>query len=189
MPFPEETVTRSNAHVAGPGMPTLTRRTLGVALATAALAALASCGESTAPGGGLHPIDSIGQLRLDVEIADNSIELGDSLALTMRLRNLSDESVRLGFGSSCQMMPYVETAGGETVHPGGGAWACAAVLTQLDVPARGEVVRTIHVRSAASDTGTLRSPLRRGRYRAYAELESSMNRQALRATAIEFEVR
>ncbi len=72
-------------------------------------------------------------MRLELSIDRSVIPMGDSGRVTIRLRNETAVAVRLEFGSTCQIMPYIETAAGAIQYPGGGAWVCGAALTSFEV--------------------------------------------------------
>lgn len=134
-------------------------------------------------------VPEAGGLRLDGSITSSTVLLGEQAVLTFRLSNLSEETVRLDFGSSCQITPFIETAGGRDVYPGGG-YACLTVLTSLTLLPRGEHLTTMEVFGGhiRPDTRT-GYPLPVGRYSAYAILENNSRRIELRSAYVEFEVR
>jgi hypothetical protein len=70
-------------------------------------------------------------LVLSLEASPLEISPGDTVRIVARLTNTNRRTVTLGFGSACQIMPYVENAAGEVVMPQGGGWICAAVITSL----------------------------------------------------------
>jgi len=150
---------------------------------------MAGCGTDATSPRSIRQVTELGGLRLELDVERAAIPVGDSSTLTMRLRNLTAEPVRLTFGSSCQIMPYIENAAGAVQYPGGGAWGCAAVITSLDVPAGGTVTRTLLVRGVAQSDGVRGSSLPPGRYRAYAVLEGMSDLFQLRSPTIGFEVR
>lgn len=154
---------------------------------TSLLFFVAALGCSTAPTDPALP--EAGGLRLDGSISSQTVRLGAQSVLTFRLSNLSEETVKLDFGSSCQITPFIETAGGRDVYPGGG-YGCLTVLTSLTLLPRGERLTTMevfggHIRPDIY-TGY---PLPVGRYRAYAILEGNSRGIELRSTYVEFEVR
>ena len=126
-------------------------------------------------------------LRLELTHLPAVILVGDSATVTIRLRNETARSVRLEFGSSCQIMPYIETEAGAVIYPDGG-WGCATVLTTLDVPARGVVTRTVVIRGTLQPDGRFGPSLPPGRYRAYAALDPNAGRLSLRSQSVAFEV-
>lgn len=137
----------------------------------------------------VRPIDEIDGLRVELSLDRTLITAGDSGVLTIGLRNTTELPVRLNFGSSCQILPYIETAAGSIEYPGGGAWGCAAMLTRLDVPPFGVVTRTVVVRRAAPGGAAAEASLPPGAYRAYAVLEHGPYDSRMRSQAVGFEVR
>ena len=128
-------------------------------------------------------------LRLELTMASATVQVGDSATATMRLINDSPTAVQLGFGSTCQIMPYIETEAGAVTYPGGGGWGCATVLTTLHVPARGVVIRTLVIRATSQPDNFAGASLPPGRYRAYAVLEPNSGRPSQRSQSVVFEVR
>jgi hypothetical protein len=128
-------------------------------------------------------------LRMEVAIDTRVIAVGDSAAITYTLRNLTADPVRLSFGSSCQITPFVETSRGAVEYPAGGSWGCLTVLTSLDVPAQGVVTQRLVVQGV-DDVPMGPGPwLRRGGYRTYALLAESSRELLLKSPTISFEVR
>jgi hypothetical protein len=156
---------------------------LGVTLASAA------CAETPATEPELRTVTVVDGLRLEVAIDRDSIAVGDSAALTMRLRNDTDNVVQIDFNSTCQIVPFIARVPGGIERPGGGAWACAGMLTSLQVPARGEVTRQLVVRGVSSASIVAGAALTRGVYRAYAQLEVVSQRKQLRSPELTFVVR
>ena len=157
--------------------------TLGAMLASIA------CAESPATEPALRPVREIDGLRLEVAIDRDSITVGDSAALTMRLRNSTDDVVRIDFNSTCQIVPFIARVSGEIEYPDGGVWGCGAMITSLEVPARGEVTRRLVVRGVSSAPTVAGAALTPGVYRAYAQLEVVSQRKQLRSSELTFVVR
>ncbi|MEX1186247.1 MAG: BsuPI-related putative proteinase inhibitor [Gemmatimonadaceae bacterium] len=149
----------------------------------------AGLGCSTAP---TEPpaLPEAGGLRLDGSISLPTIRLGQQAVLTFRLRNLTEEAIRLNFGSGCQITPFIETASGRSVYPSGGGYGCTTALTSLTLAPRGDHSITMEVVGdgirLAIYTGY---PLPEGRYRAYAILEGNSTGIQLRSDYVRFEVR
>ncbi|MCC7000695.1 MAG: hypothetical protein IT357_00965 [Gemmatimonadaceae bacterium] len=157
--------------------------TLGVMLASAV------CAETTTTVPELEPVTEVDGLRLEVAIERDSIAVGDSAAITMRLRNDTDNAVRIDFNSTCQIVPFIVRLSGEIEYPGGGVWGCGAMITSLQVPARGEVTRRLVVRGVSSAPTVAGAALTPGVYRAYAQLEVVSQRKQLRSPELTFVVR
>lgn len=153
------------------------------------------CGET--PTGESRPrqIAELNGLRLELVLDKSVIPVGDSATVTMRLHNDNADTVRLSYGSSCQILPYVENAVRAVQYPGGGNWACLAVLTALDVPGRGSVERTLVLRGVESSAGLYGAVLTPGRYRVYALTDVNWPApqpgpaNQLRSPTVNFEVR
>ena len=146
-------------------------------LAIPALLALAgACADPSA-------VDSDAQdgLVLAVTASSASVTPGDTLRLVAHLANRNEFPVRLGFSSSCQVLPYVEGPDGEIVYPHGGGWVCATVLSSLEL-APGEVKEQVFkwtAQRSGHDRQTSRpvyTPLPKGEYRAYVVLNGSSER-------------
>ena len=153
-------------------------------LVSGALFAFGCSDRSTEPPPGEHA-----GLRLELTMASTTVPVADSVTATIRLFNDSPIAVQLGFGSTCQIMPYIETEAGTVTYPGGGAWGCGDMLTTLQVPARGMVSRTLVIRATAQPGNFPGASLVPGRYRAYAVLDPFAGRPLLRSPGIAFEVR
>lgn len=156
------------------------------AAVVASLVSVVSCAEQPAA-----PIlgAELDGLRLELSMDRTTILVGDSGTITMRLHNSTAAPLRLHFGSTCQILPFVESEAGAIQYPGGGGWACGAMLTSLDVPAGGAVTRTILVRGVGSAPAHPGTSLPPGRYRSFALLEPTPPGPQLRSEALEFEVR
>jgi hypothetical protein len=158
---------------------------------TAALvwAALALSACSTDLGTGVQP--EAGGLRLTTTISSPIVPLGTTAVITHRLQNLTALPVHLTFRSGCQVLPFIQEAGGVIVDPLGGSWGCAAAITSLVLSPYGEHVMTREVRGGTPQLAIYTSvPLDRGDYRAYAELASNNDRHvSLRSRDVAFQVR
>jgi hypothetical protein len=157
------------------------------ALVWAALA-LSACG--TDFGNGLVEPEAAG-LRLTAAISSPIVPLGTTALITYRLQNLTSAPVRLTFSSSCQVLPFIQEAGGEIVDPRSGSWGCFAVITSLALAPYGEHVVTREVRGGAPQPAIHTSvPLDPGDYRAYAVLASTLDGHlSLRSPDVAFQVR
>ena len=107
--------------------------------------------------------------------------------LTFRLRNLTARTVSLTFGSSCQVLPYIEDVNDGVVYPHGGFF-CLTVITTLTLPAFGETTMIQPFRGDTVHTpgsGTVLAP---GSYRAYAALDQNSEHAELRSNAVAFTI-
>lgn len=147
----------------------------------AACAALTLSCSATSPGGG--------DLSLEAMISRSVIPVGETDTLTLRLHNLSAFPVSYGFLSSCQLVAFVEQAPSQTVYPPGAAYACAAVLTTLTIPAGGEHLVVQEVRGVApqapAQAGITLPP---GTYRAFAVLQPNSRTAEVRSAPVTFRV-
>jgi hypothetical protein len=128
-----------------------------------------------------------GPLRLDADVQRVQLRVGDSTTVKFRLANVSAETLRLGFGSSCQIMPYVAQAPRLTVvHPAGGGWICSAVITSLTLEPGASRVVPLVLRAGTSTSFSDREVrLPRGQYYAYARLDNRTYPLQSRAVAID----
>lgn len=140
-------------------------RQLLLSASTALFAAtVVSCQVGTEPG-------TVNDLEFTTSLSRTVIPVGGTAVMQMRLRNRGASTVTLNFPHSCQILPYIEGAGGSTVFPTGGGWGCLTVVTRLVLEPGEEVVQTLEVHGGAPApavfTGALLPP---GQYRAFAEL-------------------
>ena len=149
----------------------------------------AGCGSQSTEASSRRSVTELDGLRLELSIDRSTISVGDSGSITIQLRNETASVVRVAFGSTCQIMPYIETAGGNIQYPGGGAWGCGAMLTSLEVPGHGLVTRTLVVRGIAPSGDASPVALPPGGYRAYAILGVMAPEPELRSPTVAFEVR
>jgi len=137
---------------------------------------LAACNGSS-PSSPTNP----SPLRLTVSISQTVLQPGDIATLTFRLENAGAETVTLQFPSACQISPYIETAPGTVVYPGGGQWACAQVLTSLTLAPGGSKVEELRVRGGISEMSSVLG-LPPGDYAAHARIEGSATLQSEKVT-------
>lgn len=136
-------------------------------------------------------------LRLEVALDQAILPVGESGTVTIRLYNTTAQPIQLSFASTCQILPFVESDAGTVLHPSGGAWVCGAMLTNLDIPARESVTRSLRVQGIPpGGVGPYGgASLEPGRYRAYAEVnfmartQPSPSPRQLRSPKLDFEVR
>ena len=128
-------------------------------------------------------------LSLEATISSATILIGQADTLTFRLRNLTPSSVSLTFGSSCQLLPFIEDAGDGVVYPPGGSYGCLTVITTLSLPPFGVRVITQEVRGDTLSTAAPGAVLPPGSYRGYAVLQSNSRQPELRSAPVAFEIR
>lgn len=154
---------------------------------TALLVGTAALGCSSFPTSP-KPFPEAGGLRLDGAISSATVPLGETAVLTFRLKNLTDEAIKLDFGSGCQVTIFIETAGGKEIYPGG--YSCTQAGTTFALAPGGERLRSMEIFGGrfqqAVHTGY---PIPEGRYRAYAILEPNSRGLDLRSEYVKFEVR
>ena len=166
-------------------------RALAFAIA-AALGSLfaASCGSASSPAEPApgDPLTLVGQ------ISPSSIQPGGTAVATFTLTNVSTRAVTVGFPSSCQVLPYVrERVTQRLVHPSGGGYVCATVVTGLTLEAGQSTVQTVHIASTGRGvTSALASivDLLPGEYSVYAEVAGTLEGRSftLRSSAVPFSV-
>lgn len=103
----------------------------GVVFATAA------CSGSTGP----DATTRVGAIRLSVSSSSAEVVRGSPVTFRVKLVNEGTEATTLHFGDSCQIVPYIRNALGETVLPTGGGWYCLTVITRLTLLPGEPVVR------------------------------------------------
>ena len=121
-----------------------------------------------------------GPLRMTASIGRSTLGYGDTTSIVFRVRNDGPDTVRLGFPSSCALLPYITTWSGDPLYPGGSDWRCLGVITTVTIPPGDALVRAVPVRGGES---TIQSGIgaqanavgasggytaRRGEYRAFA---------------------
>lgn len=134
------------------------------------------------------PAPEAGGLRLDGAISSATISLGETDTLTFRLKNLTQEAIKLDFSSGCQVTIFIETAGGKEVYPRG--YLCTQAATTRTLAPGEEHLRKMEVFGGRVmqmvHTG---HPVPEGKYRAYAILERNSRGIELRSEYVRFEVR
>jgi hypothetical protein len=125
----------------------------------------------TGCGGSPSGPSNEGPLRLSADISAGLVLPGSEAILTFTLQNLTSETIRLTFSSSCQISPFIlRRDAGQVVYPPGGGWACLQVLTSLELAPRASVTREVRVSGGdVAQAGAV--ALAPGDYAAYARLE------------------
>ena len=130
---------------------------------------LAACGSTPTSA------SDAGPLRLTVAPAPTVAPSKDSAPFVIRLENVSADPITLTFPSSCQVMPYIaERRTERIVHPEGGAYGCATVVTSLTLGPGESHTETVLVTTAAAAPPAIRVPA--GDYVIYAKLEDAKYR-------------
>ena len=110
-------------------------------------------------------------LRLEATIGRPTIGVGDTTSLVFRLRNLGNDTISLGFPSSCQTLPYITTQHDQPVYPSSGFWGCLTIVTGLTLAPGAEKVVSVRIRGGAEAGMGATVLLLPGKYLAYARLE------------------
>ena len=131
---------------------------------------------------------------VDVQLTASRTEIapGDTVRLVATLTNRTDEPLVLTFGG-CQVLPYVHSAAGEMVVPGGG-WMCLAVMSSLEIAPRGTHTATFVWTGQRSlyQSGTVEpysEPLPAGEYRAHAVLVKNSHTGEIRSNEVVLRIR
>lgn len=145
------------------------------------LGALGACQTGIEPG-------TVDDLELTTSLSRTVIPAGETAVMQMRLRNRGTSTVTLDFPSSCQILPYIQAAGGSSVFPTGGGWGCLTVITKLVLEPGEEVVQTLEIRGGTpAPTISTGAQLAPGQYRAFAEL-GERPRPYVKSNSVSFSV-
>ena len=126
-------------------------------------------------------------IRLEATIGRSTIAVGDTTSFVFGVRNVGARTVRLTFGSGCQVLPYVTAEpADQVVFPGGGGWFCTDVITELVLPPGASHTGAVVLRGGSEATSA-EVPLPPGEYRAFATLADP--HYALRSEVLMFTVR
>jgi hypothetical protein len=111
-------------------------------------------------------------LRLDAQIMQTRLAPGDTATATFTLRNVSSQTITLGFSSSCQILPYVtDRRTQQIVHPRGGGWVCLTMVTGLTLAPGESSTQQVQVRAANAATHPFVA-LPPGEYETYAQIDA-----------------
>lgn len=129
-----------------------------------AIMAVPACNEVTSPGPGVP-------LEFTAHVSPGTIRVGETATFTLRLRNTGSDPITLHFPSTCQVVPYIATAGGRDMYPGAGGWGCGQAVTQLRLEPGASVVQSIAVHGGAIQPTIHTGPqLAPGSYKLWGEL-------------------
>jgi hypothetical protein len=143
-------------------------RGLAAAPGFTAVVVLAACGGASPSS----PSPSPSGLRLTATISQTILQQGEIATLTFRLENTGSSAVKVQFPSACQITTYIATESGTVVYPGGGAWACAQIVTALSLGPGEAKTEQLRIRGGLSDMSSVYG-LPAGRYVAYARIDGS----------------
>ena len=127
----------------------------------------AACGGSTPTAPSQQ-----GPLTLTVLPVPTFVATPGTAMFSIALKNTGSETVTLNFPSSCQVMPFVaERSTGRVVHPAGGSWGCATVLTTLTLVPGEARVDPITVSTMSALPEVVKLPA--GDYVIYAKMDEA----------------
>ena len=136
-----------------------------IVLLGAISAILAACSST------VEPLD--GPLHLTVHVERPTIQLGDSTAVTITLRNISPRPVTFTTGG-CVLLPYITAqTSGEIVYPSNGSWVCTLNPVRKTLASGDTESQRLTVRGADAPAPFGAAALGRGHYLVYATLQSS----------------
>ena len=127
-------------------------------------------------------------LRLDAQITQTRLAPDDTATVTFTLRNAGSQSITLRFSSTCQILPYVtDRRTQQIVHPGGGGWVCATMVTGLTLAPGESSTKQVQVRATNAATHPFVA-LPPGEYETYAEIDAyrDNSRFSLRSASLQF---
>ena len=129
--------------------------------------AFAACG---GPPSGPSPA---GPLVLTAQASKTSLARGETATITFTLQNVSKASVHIDSPDACVLLPFVfdRRAGKEIDDYGGGAIACAQVVTSFDLAPGAS--RTLEVTVRAGEGAGPYIPLAPGEYWVYSKLHDA----------------
>ena len=100
-------------------------------LAGAAALVLGGCSGTEVP---LDPVTpGSPALELTAQVSHTTFVRGDSVAITVTLRNVSSRSVRVNFANTCTITYAIRTAAGALVVPSGGFWTCEPFISSISL--------------------------------------------------------
>jgi hypothetical protein len=125
--------------------------------------------------GGTTPTSPSQQGPLSLTVIAGPSRLGapnPALLFFISLTNNGSETLTLTFPSSCQVMPYIaERRTGRIVHPAGGSWACATVITTLTLVPGEARIEPVTVATVAAVPEIVQLPP--GDYVIYAKVDEA----------------
>jgi hypothetical protein len=149
-------------------------------------AAIAAAFTSGCSGSPQAPSEgAAGPLRLSAAITRPAIDPGTEATLTFTLENRGSENLVLTFPGGCTILTYIRSRDA-VVYPGGGGWACPAIIAMLTLGPGESIASELRVRAAANAQSPV-VPLTPGDYTAYATADSTM--QHLTSDTVAFTVR
>jgi hypothetical protein len=93
-------------------------------------------------------------LELSAQVSPSTFVQGDSTTITVTLRNVSTQPVRVSFANTCTIVYAVRTVGGTLVVPSGGGWACEPFSSRITLDRLEATQRTFIWRGEGIPAGT-----------------------------------
>jgi hypothetical protein len=115
--------------------PTIVYMSKGLTLAALALAISGCAQDPVFPKLAEEPI------TLSMTASSRSFKAGTPDTLRVTITNTLAEVARLRYNSSCQLELFVRDSKGNVVIPSGGKSQCLPIVSTLDIPAKGSIVR------------------------------------------------
>ena len=146
-----------------------------LALGATVIMSMTACGQAAILGPESLGRGSAMGIVLSVAVPRQALVPGDTARIQTSVRNTNSFPVTLNFAAGCQVLYYVEDAGGQVVAPDGGGWMCAAAVTSLTLGPGAVETRTFEwtmERTIRNGTRAHAEPLPPGRYQVYATLDS-----------------
>jgi hypothetical protein len=121
-------------------------------------------------------VPSMGDRVVELRVLPSAATLGpeEILTITASLTNTLDQTVVLGFNTTCQVLIYVRNDAGRIVTPEGGSHSCPGVSTQMTIPALATITREfLWTGRGEFGTGATGPRLPAGRYFVSATLNAT----------------
>ena len=93
-------------------------------------------------------------LELSAQVSPSTFVQGDSTIITVTLRNVSTQPVRVSFTNTCTIVYAVRTIGGALVVPSGNGWACEPFSSRITLDRLEATQRTFVWRGEGIPAGT-----------------------------------
>jgi hypothetical protein len=72
-------------------------------------------------------------LELTAQLSHTTFVQGDSVVITVTLRNVSSRAVRVNFTNTCTIVYAIRTAAGALVVPSSGFWTCDPFVSNISL--------------------------------------------------------
>jgi hypothetical protein len=128
------------------------RSVIAAAAGLAVVALGAACSGTEVP---IEPVTpGSPALELSAQVSPSSFIQGDSTTITVTLRNVSSQRVRVSFANTCTIVYAVRTVGGALVVPSGNGWACEPFSSRITLDRLEATQRTFIWRGEGIPAGT-----------------------------------